>query len=674
MTISIKSFLIVSESCTKKLNLEKLTLIIVQVLLYYEEMKGAYVMCGFVGCLTDVEKNTESNCKDKIKEMNDMIVHRGTDDEGYFEDKNITMGFRRLSIIDLEGGHQPLSYDNGRYWMTFNGEIYNYIELRQSLIEDGYEFKTDSDSEVILGMYAKYKEKCLDYFRGMFGFVIWDKQEETLFCARDQFGIKPFYYAESGNDFYYASESKAIYKVLEDKKFDKDALQDYMTFQFVPEPETLTKEIKMLEPGHYIVKKLGQNPVIKRYYYAQFSPVVRPEEEYVKKVREILFDSVEKHMRADVPVGSFLSGGIDSSIVVAIAKNFNPNLETISVGFEREGYSELDVAKETADKLGVDNFSSVITPQEFMKAFPHFVWSMDDPLADPAAVPQYFLAKEARKHVKVALTGEGADELFGGYTIYHEPESLKIFNYLKPINKGLNAIARLIPDGVKGKSFILRGTTPLEKRYVGNAFIFSESEKKQFFKDYNENHPFETMTSKLYSDSKNYDPITRMQFVDMHHWLNGDLLHNADRTTLAHSLELRTPFLDKEVFEVASHIPADLRIAHNTTKYILRKAAEGVVPAHVLNRKKLGFPVPIRFWLRDEMYDWARQIINESQTDQYFRKDYFLKLLEDHKNLKADNSRKLWTVLTFMMWHKIYVESDHLMNSAESRALIDQDV
>lgn len=274
----------------------------------------------------------------------------------------------------------------------------------------------------------------------------------NAFCARDQFGIKPFYYAESGNDFYYASESKAIYKVLEDKKFDKDALQDYMTFQFVPEPETLTKEIKMLEPGHYIVKKLGQNPVIKRYYYAQFSPVVRPEEEYVKKVREILFDSVEKHMRADVPVGSFLSGGIDSSIVVAIAKNFNPNLETISVGFEREGYSELDVAKETADKLGVDNFSSVITPQEFMRAFPHFVWSMDDPLADPAAVPQYFLAKEARKHVKVALTGEGADELFGGYTIYHEPESLKIFNYLKPINKGLNAIARLIPDGVKERA------------------------------------------------------------------------------------------------------------------------------------------------------------------------------------------------------------------------------
>lgn len=628
-------------------------------------------MCGFVGCLTDVEKGAGNDYKDKIKEMNDMIVHRGPDDEGYFEDDNITMGFRRLSIIDLEGGHQPLSYDNGRYWMTFNGEIYNYIELREELMKEGYEFKTSSDSEVILGMYAKYGEKCLDHFRGMFGFVIWDRQEQTLFCARDHFGIKPFYYAESGDDFYYASESKAIYKILKDRHFDRDALQDYMTFQFVPEPETLTKEIKMLEPGHYIVKKPGERPVIRRYYYAQFSPVVKSEEEYIKEVRNVLFDSVEKHMRADVPVGSFLSGGIDSSIVVAIARNFNPNIETVSVGFEREGYSELDVARETAERLGVDNFSSVITPQEFMKAFPHFVWSMDDPLADPAAVPQYFVAREARKHVKVALTGEGADELFGGYTIYHEPESLKVFNYLKPINRGLNAIARLIPDGVKGKSFILRGTTPLEKRYVGNAFIFNEDEKRKFFRDYNEDHPFETMTAGLYADSKDYDPITRMQFVDMHHWLNGDLLHNADRTTLAHSLELRTPFLDKEVFEVASHIPANLRIAHGTTKYILRKAVEGVVPDHVLNRRKLGFPVPIRFWLRDEMYDWARQIINESQTDQYFHKDYFLKLLDDHRDMKADNSRKLWTVLTFMMWHRIYVESDHVMNSAESRALIE---
>lgn len=623
-------------------------------------------MCGFVGCLTDRSKAENATYDQTIHDMTKMIVHRGPDDEGYFADDNITMGFRRLSIIDLAGGHQPLSYDNERYWMTFNGEIYNYVELREQLKQEGYEFKTSSDSEVILGMYAKYKENATKYLRGMFAFVIWDKQEKTLFAARDQFGIKPFYYAIADNDFYYASESKAIYKILKDKTFDKNALQDYMTFQFVPEPETLTKEIKMLAPGCSLTKKLGSAPRITRYYHREFHPVERPEEEYAKKIKDALIDSVKIHMRSDVPVGSFLSGGIDSSIVVAIARNFNPNLQTISVGFEREGYSELDVAQETAEKLGVENFSMTITPEAFMKAFPHFVWSMDDPLADPAAVPQYFLAKEAIKHVKVALTGEGADELFGGYTIYHEPESLKPFRYTKPINGALKRIALMMPEGMRGRSFLMRGTTPLENRYVGNAFIFGEDEKRQFIKDYNQNHPFQSITQPFYDESVNYDPISRMQFIDMHTWLNGDLLHNADRTTMAHSLELRTPFVDREVYNLAAQIPAHLRISHGTTKYILRKAVEDIVPAHVLHRKKLGFPVPIRFWLKDEMYDWAKQIINDSQTDEYFNKDYFLKLLDDHKAGVRDNSRKLWTVLTFMMWHRIYVEADHLMDSPEA--------
>ncbi|WP_409022786.1 asparagine synthase (glutamine-hydrolyzing) [Dellaglioa sp. P0083] len=620
-------------------------------------------MCGFAGVLSDRQKNTNDDYDKIVHNMTKMIVHRGPDDSGYFSDDDITMGFRRLSIIDLEGGHQPLSYENERYWLTFNGEIYNYIELREALVADGYEFKTDSDSEVILGMYAKYGAEAVKQFRGMFGFVIWDTQEKTLFAARDQFGIKPFYYAIADDNFYYGSESKAIYKVLKNKTFDKDALQDYMTFQFVPEPETLTKEIDMLQPGHYLTKKLGEKPVITRYFSAEFHPVVRPEETYIKRIKDVLIDSVDKHMRADVPVGSFLSGGIDSSIIVAIAKELNPKLETISVGFEREGYSEIDVAQETAEKLDVANFSSVITAEAFMKAFPHFIWNMDDPLADPAAVPQYFLAKEARKRVKVALTGEGADELFGGYTIYHEPESLKGFKYTKPINGALNKIAQMMPKGMRGQSFLLRGTTPMEDRYVGNAFIFNEKEKEAFFKDYNKNHPFQSITGQYYDASKDYNKIDQMQFIDMHTWLNGDLLHNADRTTMAHSIELRTPFLDKEVFAVASEVPADLRIAHGTTKYALRKAAEGIVPDHVLNRKKLGFPVPIRFWLKDEMYDWAKQIINDSQTDEFFNKQYFIDLLDEHRAGVRDNSRKIWTVLTFMVWHRIYIESDILEDS-----------
>ncbi|HJF29163.1 asparagine synthase (glutamine-hydrolyzing) [Ligilactobacillus saerimneri] len=629
-------------------------------------------MCGIAGFVTDIEMGAGDQYKQQVMQMEKCYVHRGPDDNGEFIDTNVAMGFRRLSIIDLEGGHQPLSYDNQRYWITFNGEIYNYIELREMLAKQGYEFQTDSDTEVLLAMYVRYGEEAVKHLRGMFDFVIWDTQEKVLFGARDHFGIKPLYYAQVGDKFYYASENKAIYSQLQkdQRTFDKDALQDYMTFQFVPEPETLTKEIRMLQPGHYFIKRPGEDIQIKRYFYAQFKPVDRPEDEYVKKVRDVLIDSVKAHMRADVPVGSFLSGGIDSSIVVAIAKDLNPNLETISVGFEREGYSELDVAQETADKLGVKNFSSVITPEEFMKTFPHFVWSMDDPLADPAAVPQYFLAKEARKRVKVALTGEGADELFGGYKIYHEPESLKCFNYTKPINGLLHKIAEIAPEGMKGKSFLMRGTTPLEKRYVGNAFIFDEEEKKQFIKDYNADHSFDKITAPLYRDSKDYDPITRMQFIDMHQWLNGDLLRNADRTTMAHSLELRTPFLDVNVFKVASEIPAKYRIAHGTTKYILRQAAEGIVPAHVLHRPKLGFPVPIRFWLKNEMYDWARQIINDSQTDYLFNKQYFLQLLEDHRQDKRDNSRKLWTVLTFMMWHKLYVEEPHLMTSKEAAATL----
>ena len=629
-------------------------------------------MCGIAGFVTDIEMGAGDQYKQQVMQMEKCYVHRGPDDNGEFIDTNVAMGFRRLSIIDLEGGHQPLSYDNQRYWITFNGEIYNYIELREMLAKQGYEFQTDSDTEVLLAMYVRYGEEAVKHLRGMFDIVIWDTQEKVLFGARDHFGIKPLYYAQVGDKFYYASENKAIYSQLQkdQRTFDKDALQDYMTFQFVPEPETLTKEIRMLQPGHYFIKRPGEDIQIKRYFYAQFKPVDRPEDEYVKKVRDVLIDSVKAHMRADVPVGSFLSGGIDSSIVVAIAKDLNPNLETISVGFEREGYSELDVAQETADKLGVKNFSSVITPEEFMKTFPHFVWSMDDPLADPAAVPQYFLAKEARKRVKVALTGEGADELFGGYKIYHEPESLKCFNYTKPINGLLHKIAEIAPEGMKGKSFLMRGTTPLEKRYVGNAFIFDEEEKKQFIKDYNADHSFDKITAPLYRDSKDYDPITRMQFIDMHQWLNGDLLRNADRTTMAHSLELRTPFLDVNVFKVASEIPAKYRIAHGTTKYILRQAAEGIVPAHVLHRPKLGFPVPIRFWLKNEMYDWARQIINDSQTDYLFNKQYFLQLLEDHRQDKRDNSRKLWTVLTFMMWHKLYVEEPHLMTSKEAAATL----
>ena len=614
-------------------------------------------MCGFIGCVHDTTQNYSEVQKQQFKNMNDIITHRGPDDDGFYYDDHIQFGFRRLSIIDIESGHQPLTYENERYWIIFNGEVYNYVELREELLSEGLTFATSSDTEVIIALYSHLKEKAVEKLRGMFSFVIWDKQEQSLYGARDPFGIKPFFYFEDGDRTFFASEKKSILLGLENDVLNYDSLQHYLTYQFVPEPYTLSDGIKKLEPGHYFTKKIGSPMEINRYWKAHFKPVQKSESDFIKEIKDVLFDSVKMHMRSDVPVGSFLSGGIDSSIIASIAKEFHPAIKTFSVGFEHNGFSEIDVAKETAEKLGVENISYVISPQEYMNEIPKIMWHMDDPLADPACVPLYFVAREARKHVTVVLSGEGADELFGGYNIYREPQSLEVFNKIPRAGKVLlKGIAGMMPEGMRGKSFIERGVTPMEDRYIGNAKMFMEGEKRELLNVYREGLDYKDITRPLYAESRGYDPVDRMQYIDIHTWMRGDILLKADKMTMAHSLELRVPFLDKAVFEVASKIPTSLKTAHGTTKYILRKAAEGVVPAHVLDRKKLGFPVPIRHWLKDEMNEWAKKIIRESNTDHLINKSYVLQLLEDHCQGKADNSRKIWTVLMFMVWHQVYVE------------------
>ncbi|URM33749.1 asparagine synthase (glutamine-hydrolyzing) [Cytobacillus firmus] len=629
-------------------------------------------MCGFIGCVHEKAQNYRDADKEQFQNMNDIITHRGPDDSGYYFDDHIQFGFRRLSIIDIESGHQPLTYENERYWIIFNGEIYNYVELREELLKAGLSFETSSDTEVIIALYSHMKEKAVEKLRGMFAFVIWDKQEQSLYGARDQFGIKPFFYYDKGDQTFFGSEKKSILLALQNDVLNYDSLQHYLTYQFVPEPNTMSEGINKLEPGHYFTKKIGAPMDIKRYWKAAFHPVQKSEADFTKEIRDVLFDSVKMHMRADVPVGSFLSGGIDSSIIASIAKEFHPAIKTFSVGFERNGFSEVDVAKETAEKLGVENISYIITPEEYMNEIPRIMWHMDDPLADPACVPLYFVAREARKHVTVVLSGEGADELFGGYNIYREPQSLEVFNKIPAIGKKLlRLIASIMPEGMKGKSFIERGVTPMEERYIGNAKMFTEQEKRNLLHVYKDSLNYTDITKPLYEESRGYDPVDRMQYIDIHTWMRGDILLKADKMTMAHSLELRVPFLDKEVFEVASKIPTSLKTANGTTKYILRKAAEGVVPDHVLNRKKLGFPVPIRHWLKDEMNEWAKNIIRESNTDHLINKDYVLQLLEDHCQDKADNSRKIWTVLMFMVWHQVYVEKKY---SFEKEYLLDKDL
>ncbi|HGH7182461.1 asparagine synthase (glutamine-hydrolyzing) [Bacillus luti] len=614
-------------------------------------------MCGFVGCLYNHSRELSAKDITQFKEMNSMILHRGPDDEGYFRDEHVQLGFRRLSIIDLAAGHQPLKYENERYVIIFNGEIYNYVELREMLIEKGATFSTQSDTEVLVALYANMKEKCVEYLRGMFAFIIWDRKEKRLFGARDHFGIKPLFFAQEEDAIYFASEKKSILHALKDKGVNASSLQHYFTYQYAPEPQSLNTDINKLEPGHYFMKEPGKEIVIHRYWKPYFNASNASKEEHINNIRETLYDSVKMHMRSDVPVGAFLSGGIDSSIIVSIAKDLNPDLHTFSVGFEREGFSEVDVAKETAEKLNVPNHSVLITPEEFMKEFPKIMWHMDDPVADPAAVPLYFVAKEARKHVKVVLSGEGADELFGGYNIYREPNSLKLFEHIPKAGKqAIKALSNIIHTDVRGKNFLVRGCTPIEERYYGNAKIFKEAEKSELMNQYNRAISYMDITKPLYNEIASYNDVEKMQYIDMFTWLRGDILVKADRMTLAHSLELRVPFLDKEVFDVASKLPTHLKIANGTTKHILREAVRGIVPDHVLNRKKLGFPVPIRHWLKNEMYDWAVTIIKESQTDYLVDKNYVLNLLEAHCMGKGDYSRKIWTVLSFMIWHQIYIE------------------
>lgn len=614
-------------------------------------------MCGFIGYIVSDSKIATTNEIQHLKNMTEIISHRGPNDSGYFVDNDVRFGFRRLSIIDIEGGNQPLSYENERYWIIFNGEIYNYIELREELQGLGYDFKTLSDTEVIISLFSHKREESFKDLRGMFSFLIWDKHKKELFGARDHFGIKPFFYLNDGSSLYCASEMKSITYMKNTPEVNAESLHHYLTYQFVPEPFTMNKNIKKLQPGHYFIKKQGKPMEIKTFWQPSFHPKNISLSTAKKEIQNVLRDSVKMHMRADVPVGAFLSGGIDSSSIVALASEFHPNLKTFTVGFEREGFSEIDLALQTAEELNVEHIHYLVQPEEFLKELPKIIWQMDEPVADPAAVPLYFVAREASKHVKVVLSGEGADELFGGYNIYHEPNSLRHLTSLPSVLvNGLTALAKIFPEGVKGKNYIERGSMSLEERYIGNAKMFSELEKRSLLTNYNKLIHYQDVTRPLYNKSENYHDVHKMQFIDLHTWLRVDILVKADKMTMAHSLELRVPFLDKEVFKVASSLHPNLTVTNGTTKYALREAMKGIVPDSVLKRRKLGFPVPIRHWLKNEMFDWARELIISSETNHLLNKTIILKMLEDHCQDKADYSRKLWTILIFMLWHQIYIE------------------
>jgi asparagine synthase (glutamine-hydrolysing) len=627
-------------------------------------------VCGLLALLTDPSADVSSTLVDAVSGASHLMRHRGPDEPGTWSDDHVVLGFNRLSIIDIAHSHQPLRWgppeSEDRYVLVFNGEIYNYLELRDELSADhGAVFGTDGDGEAIIAAYHHWGADALTRLRGMFAFALWDTVDKELFCARDPFGIKPLFMATGSGGTAVGSEKKCLLDLAEtigiDLGIDDRAVQHYTVLQYVPEPETLHRGILRLESGSYARVQPGKPPEVTRYFTPRFAAkpfTAGSEQPRYDEITAVLEDSVAKHMRADVTVGAFLSGGIDSTAIAALAMRHNPRLITFTTGFEREGFSEVDVAVASAEAIGARHVTKVVNQAEFVAALPEIVWYLDEPVADPALVPLFFIAREARKHVKVVLSGEGADELFGGYTIYREPLSLRPFDYLpRPVRRSLGKASKPLPEGMRGKSLLHRGSLTLEERYYGNARSFSDAQLRAVLPGFREQWTHTDITAPVYATSDGWDPVARMQHIDLFTWLRGDILVKADKMTMANSLELRVPFLDPEVFAVASKLPADQKVTRATTKFALRKALEPIVPAHVLNRPKLGFPVPIRHWLRaGELTDWAYATIAASQAGDLFDLPAVRAMLDEHRSGTSDHSRRLWTVLIFMLWHAIFVE------------------
>ena len=609
-------------------------------------------MCGFVGFTGHLVGGDEI-----LKNMMDTIIHRGPDSAGTHIDSDVSLGFRRLSIIDLDSGTQPMYNETNDIVIVFNGEIYNYQELKKDLIEKGHVFRNNSDTETLIHSYEEYGEAMLDRLRGMFAFVIWDGKKKKLFAARDFFGIKPFYYALVDGQLVFASEIKSILEYTPYKKeINPLALENYLTFQYSVLPETFFKGIYKLMPSHCLTFENGEL-TIRRYW----EPVFEPDEnvtleELTDKIDDAMQASIKRHKISDVEVGSFLSSGVDSSYVAACFKGD----KTFTVGFDYAKYNEIDYAKSLSEKIKIDNYSKLISTDEYWDIIPTVQYHMDEPLADPSAIALYFVSQTAAKHVKVSLSGEGADEFFGGYNIYREPFSLRPITRLpKGLRKALGACAAAIPFKIKGKNYLIRGSKDVEERFIGNAFLFNEKEREKLLKNPTGKYNHTELTKPYYDKVKNLDDTTKMQYIDIHFWLIGDILLKADKMSMAHSLEVRVPFLDRDVFEVARKVPLKYKVTKENTKFAMRQAAHRYLPDMVAEKKKLGFPVPIRIWLKeDKYYNTVKDAFTSTAAAEFFNVDEIVKLLDDHRNGKNDNSRKIWAIYMFLVWYKRYFETE----------------
>lgn len=622
--------------------------------------------------------------------MCDIMAHRGPDGEGFYVADGIALGHRRLSLIDLEAGNQPMVRQTGErmsvitapayrkdgspcgtdeqmsatgdFAIVFNGEIYNYREIAKELEAEGWQLETKSDTEALLVGYIAWGEDILQKVRGMFAFAIWDRQKQELFCARDFFGIKPFYYTMQGTQFIFASEIKCILEhPAYQRELNMDALQQYLCFQFSALDETFFKGVFKLPPAHCMRVKADGSMEMERYWAPVFdADEARSREATVDDIDAEMHESVKYHNVADVEVGSFLSSGIDSSYMAACLASENPDIKTFTVGFEEYGSSkgerdEISWAKELADEIGVENFSHHIGEDEYWKSLPLVQWHMDEPSADPSAVALYFVDKLAAEQVKAVLSGEGADEFFGGYKIYQAPlDSGKLGWLPKPVLKGASRLLRKL--GVRGANYLERASETVSDWYYTNAngVAFTDAERKRVLKGSADAGAPQAVVAPTYKKASSLDQVTQMQYVDLFYWLVGDILLKTDKMSMAHSLESRVPFLDKGVFDLARTIPTPLRVTEHETKVTLREAAERAIPKDWARKEKLGFPVPIVKWLReDKYYNEVMKWFTSDEAARFFDTEELVRILEEHK-AGADRSRKIWIIWMFLMWYRIY--------------------
>lgn len=608
-------------------------------------------MCGIVGFTAPGQDPAAA--KQIVQGMADLIRHRGPDGEGCYADGTAALGHRRLSVIDLAGGGQPMLNEDGTLVVVFNGEIYNYKTLRARLQQRGHTFATDSDTEVLLHGYEEWGRDLPCRLRGMFAFAVWDRTRGTLFCARDLFGIKPLCYYKKGETLLFASEIKAfLAHPAFEKRLNEARLPDWLSMEYLPDAETLFTGVYELPPAHTLTWQAGR-VTLARYAAPRFrAKRGRSLRAWAREIGDAVAESADAHRIADVEVGCFLSGGVDSSLITCEMARRQPAVQCFSVGYAEEAYSELPAARAAAQALGVPLTETTVTADDFFAANRAIQWYLDEPMPNPAEVPLYFLCKAARQRVKVVLSGEGADELFGGYNIYRDPFTARWYDRLPPwLRAGLGAAAALLPPA-RGVNFLVRRGMSLEERYFGPTALFNEREKRRLLADYAGDGDPMFLTEAIWDATEGLDPVTRMQQVDLNLWLAGDILLKADKMSMAHSLELRVPFLDREVWALAAALPAAAKADAHTTKIALRRAAARTLPAASAARKKLGFPVPVRDWLRQEPYtSRVRAVFSRPAAAEFFDPRALHSMLNQHLH-GGDCWRQIWCVYSFLIWYE----------------------